>query len=73
MKREIVKNLWIGYKNKLKQYHREKDKPTFISFDGYITFRKNANYHRKGKPAIILLDGSFSYYENGEFVKSIQR
>ena len=71
MKREIKKNWLIVYRNDSNQFHHKDDKPSFILFDGIISFCKNNKLDRKGKPSKIYPDGSLVYYISGNCVKSI--
>ena len=72
MKRKINKNWYILYTNDLNEIHQEGDKPSYIHFNGYLSFCKNNKYHRKGNPTIIYSDGTLEYWEDNKLVKKIE-
>ena len=46
--------------------HRENDRPAYITFDGYMSWNDNHNWHGETGPAIIWNDGNCKYYINAE-------
>jgi len=63
-------NYW--YKNG--NYHRDKDLPAIIWYDGDMFWFENGEYHRENdKPAIIHNNGSMAWYIDGEFIKEYKK
>ena len=66
----------IWYDNNISWYdsdgksHRDGDMPAFITYYGYMAYRKHGKRHREFGPAVIWKDGSVEYWLDGiEYTK----
>lgn len=62
----VLLNGSIGWMDGNSRFHREDDKPAYISPDGYIEYYFEGERHRSNdKPAVIFTEGEGWFYIHG--------